>query len=171
MSSESEMSYEDMINNIQSASDSFQWTNEEKKCLDEIQEYHARMLETIARVRRQGPIKTLPKQPKRKLLELFKEREGTKKMKTKMTSSELNVYLQKHLVDVHLEANRVFFIDLENIHKSNDLSDGERLLKKGYQYIGRQNAESFLFYLQFGKLLNTIFPVFQNAKKRRKNTI
>ena len=44
----------------------------------------------------------------------------------------------------------------------------EEYLKKGYQYIERQNAETLLFYLQFGRLLNTKFPLLQNAKKEGK---
>ena len=75
MAFEKEMSWEDAINDIQT-SDNFPWTEEQMKCLEENQEYHAKML-TLAMVRKQGPIKKVPKQPKRILFDLFKGIEGT----------------------------------------------------------------------------------------------
>ena len=165
MALEREMSWEETVHNIQSSSTSFQWTDEQLKSLDENQEYHAKMLETIAIVRKQGPIKKVPKQPKRKLSDLFKEIEGTKKPKTQMTSSELNEYLKKHLVDIQLVSKRSFFINMEQTtNKTNMIKH----LRKGYQYIGRQNAETLMFFLQFGKLLITVFSFFQEEKKEGK---
>ena len=82
-----------------------------------------------------------------------------------MTSSELNEYLNKHLVDIRLGSNRSFFVNLD---KTLNESNMEEYLKKDYQYIERQNAETLLFHLQFGRLLNTKFSILQNAKKEGK---
>ena len=50
------------------------------------------------------------------------------------------------------------------LNKSNMIEQ----LRKGYQYIERQNAQTIMFYLQLGKLLNQTFSFFQEEKKERK---
>ena len=143
---------------------SFPWSSDELETINESQEYYARMLEAVAIAKVKGPVE-LPRKPKRKLEDLFNEKQGktNKRSKEKMTCSELHRYLQSQLVDVSMCANRDFltFSDLtfEKIK--------EKLLD-GYQNIKRQNAQSFPFYLQYGKLLNKAFYTFQDEKKNRK---
>ena len=167
MALEREMSWEETVHNIQSSSTSFQWTDEQLKSLDENQEYHAKMLETIAIVRKQGPIKKVPKQPKRKLSDLFKEIEGTKKPKTQMTSSELNEYLKKHLVDIQLVSNRSFFYKYGTDHEQDKY---DRTFKKRLSVHREAKCRDIYVFSSIWQAFNYGIFILSRGEKRRENT-
>ena len=160
-----EISIEENISNVENGSNeaSVPWSNDELKMLEEIQVYHARMIVAIADAKSKGPIE-LPIKPKRKLEDLFKKKQGkNKKIKKEMTCSELHNYLQSQLVDVPLGVSRNFFIFSNQM-----LEEMKEKLVKGYHFVERQYAQSVPFYLQYGKLLNETFHIFQAEKKNGK---
>ena len=154
-----EISIEENISNEASVS----WSNDELKMLEEIQVYHARMVVAIADAKGKGPVE-LPIKPKRKLEDLFEEKQGkNKKIKKEMTCSELHNYLQTQLFDVPLGVNSNFFI-----FSNQTFEEMKEKLVKGYHFVKKQCAQSVPFYLQYGKLLNEMFCLFQAEKKNGK---
>lgn len=159
-----EDSFSDQIAQFQRVnSKQYSWSDDELKCLDEIQEYHAKMLEVIAQAKMSGP-QNLPKPPKRKVGDLFREMMGKKKAKKQRSPAELHDYLQKNLVDVSKKIDRNFFIELNP-----NLAQMEEQLITGYKQIQKQNAQSLLFFLQYGRMLNFCFAIFETEKRQGKH--
>lgn len=165
-SSEMEDDFGDQISQFQRAnSQQYDWTDDEIKCLNENQEYFAKMLEAVAQAKITGPQK-LPPKPKRKLDDLFREKKGGKKTKKQLSSADLHAYLHNNLVDINEKANRVFFSKLDP-----SFEKLKEQLIYGYQQIKRQNAQTVLFYMQYGKMLNVSFRVFETEKKEGKHSL
>ena len=154
-----EEGFNNQISQFQYAnSQQYNWTNDEIICLTENEIYYAKMLEVVAQAKITGPQK-LPKPPKRKLDRLFKEKTKGKKAKLERSSADLHEYLRKNLVDINQKPNRKFFAELET-----SFDKLKEQLIYGYKQIQRQNAQTLLFYLQYGKMLITAMNVFKQQK-------
>ena len=125
------------------------WTPEETIILQEHLIFHTKMIEATNAAVVSGPQK-LPKPPKRKLENLFKEKSGkAKKSKKEMTMEELHNYLCANRVDINKVIKREIF-DVNNILS---VEDAVKRLQQGYKHLQREHAQSMLFNIRFGQLL------------------
>ena len=91
------------------------WIYEEKNTLQENRRYFEKMIEVVGKAEREGPQK-LPKQPKKSLLHLFKEKEGKKKSRKEMTDIELHSNLCTGLKKSQTECKTSSFVHPVSLH-------------------------------------------------------
>ena len=128
------------------------WTGEEKIVLRDNRAYYQKMIELVDKAEKEGPQK-LPKQPKKSLLHLFKEKEGKKKSRKEMTDKELHDYLVANQADVNSRISREFFSENLFLKTCNE----EEILislQKGVKNVKKQDAQTMMIYIQFGHFLN-----------------
>ena len=144
----------DMYGNSSSEQEAAQiWSEEELIFLKENQKYFEEMACIASKAQTEGPLQ-LPKKPKRKMEDLFKEKAGTKKKRGVDLSNprDLHMYLISYQTDINSAVLREAF--------SNDaffnLID-ERVvvesLQKAVKNLKKQNAQILLIHIQFGQFL------------------
>jgi len=128
------------------------WTNEQRLIIYEHLRYHEEMTGIMKTIGEHGPIKKLPKLPKRpgsKLQSLV----TNKKQKIIFNPQELHNHLKTNLADVKTAINREAFAD--NIF--NEINSEEQVvttLDKCVRNLKRNDAQSLMIYLQFGHFLS-----------------
>eukprot|EP00745_Piridium_sociabile_P000684 TRINITY_DN1041_c0_g1_i15.p1 TRINITY_DN1041_c0_g1~~TRINITY_DN1041_c0_g1_i15.p1 ORF type:complete len:217 (-),score=30.90 TRINITY_DN1041_c0_g1_i15:256-906(-) len=129
------------------------WTEEEKEILLDNRKYFEEMISVVDQAAKHGPQK-LPKKPKRKLEQLFKEKEGKKKSRKNFTThQELHDYLVANQADVGTTISRETFTD-DLFTKTSDEKEIVDRLQKGVRNLKRQDAQTIMIYIQFGNFLN-----------------
>eukprot|EP00745_Piridium_sociabile_P000696 TRINITY_DN1041_c0_g1_i7.p1 TRINITY_DN1041_c0_g1~~TRINITY_DN1041_c0_g1_i7.p1 ORF type:complete len:184 (-),score=30.32 TRINITY_DN1041_c0_g1_i7:445-996(-) len=128
------------------------WTEEEKEILLDNRKYFEEMISVVDQAAKHGPQK-LPKKPKRKLEQLFKEKEGKTKIRKKLTTRELHDYLKANRADVGSFITREAFTD-DLFTKTSDEKEIVDRLQKGVRNLKRQDAQTIMIYIQFGNFLN-----------------
>ena len=129
------------------------WTSEEINILHEHKLYFEKMIVIIDKAEREGPQK-LPKKPKRKLEQLFSEKSGKKKARKLLsTPLDLHVYLQNNIADTNTAISRESFADAIFSSSTSEVEIVKRL-QKGMRNLKRQDAQTFMIYIQFGNFLN-----------------
>lgn len=122
------------------------------------------MIDVIDKAEREGPQK-LPKKPKRKLEQLFNEKNGKKKAKKEITTpQELHQYLQDSFADIKTQISREAFSD-DIFSVTSDETVIVNRLQKGFRNIQRQDAQSLMIYIQFGNFLN-LCKAWQETEKK-----
>ena len=138
------------------------WTLEESNILNEHFDFYQQMIQVIKIAQISGPQK-LPKRPKRKLEDLFKEKSSkVKKARKEMTPEGLHNYLQQHIQDMSKTISREAFLFKVGEDVSIDQAIGQ--LKNVYKHLCRQNAQSMYFNCDFGIFLNEVYKWFQKQK-------
>ncbi|VDI58731.1 Hypothetical predicted protein [Mytilus galloprovincialis] len=117
---------------VQPQPQNWSWSLEESNILIENISYYQRMIETIERAKSLGPVK-LPKAPKRKVQDLFKEKLGKKKKQTITTPEELHTFLMSRKADLSKTISRQKF-------SFNIEGDPVKQLQEAYKHLGRHNA-------------------------------
>ena len=140
------------------------WTYEEKNTLQENRRYFEKMIEVVGKAEREGPQK-LPKQPKKSLLHLFKEKEGKKKSRKEMTDIELHNYLVANRADVETAISREAFSENHLFSEIYDENEIVRRLQKSVKNVKKQDAQTMMFYIQFGIFLNLCKDWFDEKRK------
>ena len=138
------------------------WTPEEIIILQEHLIFHTKMIEAINTAAVSGPQK-LPKPPKRKLENLFKEKGGKlKKTKKVMTPQGFHNYLFQHIQDMTKSISREAFLFKvgEDVHIDQAINQ----LKNAYKHLCRQNSQSMVFNCEFGNFLNELYKWFEQMK-------
>ena len=141
---------------VQPQPQNWSWSLEESNILIENISYYQSMIETIERAKSLGPVK-LPKAPKRKVQDLFKEKLGKKKKQTITTPEELHTFLISRKADLSKTISRQKFI-------FNREKDPVKQLQEAYKHLGRHNAQGMLFNILFGDFLNALRDWFISAK-------
>ena len=141
------------------------WTNEEKITLEEHYNYHKKMISFLEFVRTTGSVSKVPKPPKRKLKDLFKEKSGKKKARKLLsTPLDLHVYLQNNIADTNTAISRESFAD-EIFSLSTSEVEIVNRLQKGMRNLKRQDAQTLMIYIQFGNFLN-LCKAWQEGQKK-----
>lgn len=133
------------------------WSSEEINILEENIIFYKRMIETIESAKSLGPV-NLPKAPKRKVQDLFKEKLGKKRKQTIMTPKELHTFLKSRKVDLSRAILREKFV-----FKSGE--DIVKQLQEAHKHLGRHNAQGMLFNITFGDFLNDVRVWFLKEKE------
>ena len=141
---------------VQPQPQNWPWSLEESNILIENISYYQSMIETIERAKSLGPVK-LPKAPKRKVQDLFKEKLGKKKKQTITTPEELHTFLISRKADLSKTISRQKF-------SFNIEGDPVKQLQEAYKHLGRHNAQGMLFNILFGDFLNALRDWFISAK-------
>ena len=140
------------------------WTEEERNTLQENRRYFVKMIEVVDKAEREGPQK-LPKQPKKSLLHLFKEKEGKRESVKEMTHLELHTYLLANLADVGSTISRETFSG-ELFSQTCDEGEIVKRLQKGVKNVKKQDAQTMMIYIQFGNFLNLCKNWFDEERKK-----
>ena len=139
------------------------WTLEENIILQEHLNFYYHMIEVIRIAQNSGPPQKLPKPPKRKLEDLFKEKSGkVKKTKKEMTPEGFHNYLQQHIQDMTKSISRKAFAFQIGDHLS--IENAVVQLKNAYKHLCRQNSQSMYFNCDFGLFLNELYKWYEQKK-------
>ena len=144
----------------------YSWSDDARAAINDHQAYHTNMVTFLNQMSVTGPPEKFPTQPKSKLKDLIMK----KKTKTrKRTPEELHAYLQRNIVNVNKKFNKdVFNFSVEEIKTP---AEAMVKLREGYKHIQRQNAQTLLFFIQYGKLLNATFQQHEQARIRGETSV
>ncbi len=138
------------------------WSSEEIDILETNIIFYKRMITQIQCAKSLGPV-NLPKAPKRKVQDLFKEKLRKKRKQTTTTPEELHTFLKSRKVDLSRTILRRKFVF--------NLQSGEEdivtQLQEAHKHLGRHNAQGMLFNITFGNFLNDVREWFLKEKESK----
>ena len=121
------------------------------------------MILVLEKASKEG-VQKLPRKPKRKVEDLFKEKEGKKRRVELTNPKDLHEYLLENIADIDTALSREAFNDNLFVEAADENEIVARL-QRGIRNLKRNNAQTLMFYVQFGKYL-ILCKEWQESKRK-----